>query len=118
VRLFRSQKNPLLGSLLGNAARRVPLQPRGFPRRSLRRRWGLRNNVIGVGVTAIANTGDVGISTRNSGLVKRALFGLVLLVTLVAGSACLLHATIEADGDPTGRSYSDEAGNGGVETAS
>jgi hypothetical protein len=66
----------------------------------------------------MANTGDAGISTRNSGLVKRALFGLVLLVTLVAGSACLLHASIEADGDPAGLSYSDEAGNGWVRTAS
>jgi hypothetical protein len=62
----------------------------------------------------MANIGDAGISTRNSRLAKRALFGLVLLVTLVAGSACLLHATIEADGDAAGRSYSDEVGNGGV----
>jgi hypothetical protein len=43
--------------------------------------------------------GDAVISTRNFGLVKRALFGLVLWVTLVAGGACLLHASIETDGD-------------------
>jgi hypothetical protein len=48
--------------------------------------------------------------TRHSRrLVKRALFGLVLWVTLVAGGACLLHASIEADSDPAGRSYSDKA---------
>jgi hypothetical protein len=94
----------------------------------------VRNTLIGVGVMAMASIGDAGLApvriepksrmrpssaaeilavapTRHSrGLVKRALFGLVLLVTLVAGGACLLHASIEADGEPTSRSYSDVAG--------
>ena len=47
---------------------------------------------------------------------KRALFGLVLLMTWAAGGACLLHTSIEADGEPAGRSYSDEAGHGRVGT--
>jgi hypothetical protein len=47
----------------------------------------------------MGNIGDASTSTRNSGLVKRALFGLVLWVALVAGGACLLHAAIEPDGD-------------------
>jgi hypothetical protein len=66
----------------------------------------------------MASIGDAGISTRNSGLVKRALVGLLLWVTLVAGGACLLHASIEADSDLAGRAYSSETGNGSVGTAS
>jgi hypothetical protein len=66
----------------------------------------------------MANTGDAGISTRNFGLVKRAVFGVVLLVTLVAGGACLLHASIEPDGYLGGRSYRDEDGDGRAGTAS
>jgi hypothetical protein len=46
----------------------------------------------------------MGIKPRR-GLVKRALFGLVLLVTWAAGGACLLHASIEADGDRADRPY-------------
>jgi hypothetical protein len=65
-----------------------------------------------------AETLAVAPTRQSRGLVKRALFGLVLLVTLVAGGACLLHASIEADGDPAGRSYSDEAGNDWVGTDS
>jgi hypothetical protein len=63
----------------------------------------------------MANVGDasfaaMGIKPRR-GLVKRALFGLVLLVTWVAGGACLLHASIEADGDPADRSYREASAN-------
>jgi hypothetical protein len=39
--------------------------------------------------------------------VKRALFGLVLLVAFVAGGAFLLHATIEADVAPADRPSSE-----------
>jgi hypothetical protein len=46
-----------------------------------------------------AETVSVARGRASRGLVKRALLGLVLLVTFVAGGACLLHATIEADGD-------------------
>jgi hypothetical protein len=46
-----------------------------------------------------AETVSVARERASRGLVKRALLGLVLLVTFVAGGACLLHATIEADGD-------------------
>ena len=81
---------------MGTAARRVP-------------------RLRGVGITAMANIGDasfaaMGIKPRR-GLVKRALFGLVLLVTWVAGGACLLHASIEADGDPADRSYREASAN-------
>ena len=51
-------------------------------------------------------------STRASrGLLKRAVLGLALLVTFVAGGAWLLYATIEPDGDLAGRYYRDEAAN-------
>jgi hypothetical protein len=59
--------------------------------------------LAGIGPNAIANaTGDPCRRAHApvERLVKRAVFGLVLLVTLVAGGACLLHASIEADGDP------------------
>ena len=66
----------------------------------------------GAGVPVVAPT------RHSRGLVKRALFGLVLWATLVAGSACLLHASIEFDGHSAGRSSSDKAGNGRVGTGS
>jgi hypothetical protein len=68
--------------------------------------------------SSAAETPAVAPTRQSRGLVKRALFGLVLLVTLVAGGACLLHATIDADGDSARRSYSDEAGDGRVGTDS
>jgi hypothetical protein len=68
--------------------------------------------------SSAAETLAVAPTRQSRGPVKRALFGLVLLVTLVAGGACLLHASIESDGDRAGRSYSDEAGNDWVGTAS
>jgi hypothetical protein len=46
-----------------------------------------------------AESVSVARGRASRGLVKRALLGLVLLVTFVAGGACLLHATIEAGGD-------------------
>ena len=61
--------------------------------------------------SSAAKTLGVAPTPRSRALVKRALFGLGLLVTLAGGGACLLHASIEAEGDPAGRSYSDEAGN-------
>jgi hypothetical protein len=53
-----------------------------------------------------AETVSVARGRASRGLVKRALLGLVLLVTFVAGGACLLHATIEADGDSATASLS------------
>jgi hypothetical protein len=57
-----------------------------------------------------AETVTVARGRASRGLVKRALLGLVLLVTFVAGGACLLHATIEADGDPATASLSPAPG--------
>jgi hypothetical protein len=90
------EKFPTPGFLLGTAPQRVP-------------------RLCGVGITAMANISDasfaaMGIKPRR-GLAKRALFGLALLVTWVAGGACLLHASIEADGDPADRSYREASAN-------